>query len=259
MFFLYAILIHSDDIWQPAITHPAGAVWCLLVTPTTQPTGQSFTAKSRPNALPLARGPIWKHRSPHSHTLEYTNTLWQRHCHAAVKAGPSSGDNFPSKRHYSCTGQMSQQISGRLWKYDFPNDIFGYYPDTPSKCSGCIQVASGKEQLSRSAGDEHSNYLYSYGMVWHDRDSGPVCCRTDSGLARWLNKNDWQGFYVGRQFHPVPQADKRPAMTGTLVHNECSVSPQHCFTLKQTHIVISQLLSLVEPRKVITFLISWSV
>lgn len=48
-------------------------------------------------------------------TLEYTNTLLQRHCQTVVEAcSYMSGNNFHSKLHYSCTGQMSQQMSSRL-------------------------------------------------------------------------------------------------------------------------------------------------
>lgn len=165
--------------------------WHPPSSPEDRGSQQSHVSTLSPWHVAPSGSPTNTHTWIHKHNLHK-----QRHCHAAVEAGPCSGDSFHSKLHYFCTGQMSQQISGRLWKYDFSADIFGYYPDTPSKCPGCIQAASGTRQLSRSAGDEHvhSNYLWTGIWVVERYNTSPEtrvqftaevtpACRRSSGLS----------------------------------------------------------------------------
>lgn len=101
-YFSWFQIIHIDDLWQPAITHPARAVCVSAGDIYHQAQGKRFTAKSHHNTMLLARGPIWKHHPTNAYTWIHKHTFYRDLAKQQLKL--ETGDDFHSEFYYSCTG-----------------------------------------------------------------------------------------------------------------------------------------------------------
>lgn len=156
-YFSWMLIIYTDDIWQPASTHPAGAV--CVVAGDTHHRAPKKTVHSKVIAKHCASG-MWPHLETSSHKCIHLNK--QTHLCRDIAQQQSelvlgqeavfiSKHKKVSRLYHSWSGQMGQPITEQL-----ENGILifrphiGDYPDIPSKYMGVeLAVHTSPEDRSR--------------------------------------------------------------------------------------------------------------